>query len=190
METIETMAQTTIQWTGTPRADGTIAPGYTFNPWTGCEKVSAGCANCYAEALMDNRYKKVIWGKHGTRVRTTPDYWRQPHKWQRACEVAGERRKVFCASLADVFEGRSDLVPWRKALWPIIEKTTALDWLLLTKRPENVRLMYPRKWLKNPPRNVWLGTSVENQATLNERLPKLRQCPAAVRFLSLSLIHI
>lgn len=178
------MAETKIQWTGTPRADGTIAPGYTFNPWMGCQKVSPGCANCYAETLMDTRYKKVRWGPNGTRVRTTPEYWMQPHKWQRAAAAAGERRKVFCASLADVFEGRDDLVPWRKSLWPLIVATPNLDWLLLTKRPENVRLMYPRKWLKQPPHNVWLGTSVEDQERYAKRIMALVGTRAAVHFLS------
>jgi len=179
------MAQTKIEWTATPRADGTLAPGYTFNPWMGCTKVSAGCANCYAEALIDKHYKKAQWGPDGTRVRTTPEYWRQPVKWNRAAAAAGERRKVFCASLADVFEERAELDAWRRDLWALIDATPSLDWLLLTKRPENIETLAPINWInRGAPHNVWLGTSVENQETANERIPLLLRYLPVVRFLS------
>jgi len=179
------MAQTKIEWTATPRADGTLAPGYTFNPWMGCQKISPGCAHCYAEALIDLHYKKAKWGPNGTRVRTTAEYWRQPLKWNRAAAAAGERRKVFCASLADVFEERAELDAWRRDLWALIDATPSLDWLLLTKRPENIETMAPIGWInRGAPHNVWLGVSVENQETANERIPTLLRCCATVRFLS------
>lgn len=77
---------------------------HTFNPWMGCSKVSDGCKHCYAENLMDTRYGKVKWGPTGTRTKTTESNWRKPIAWDRAAKAAGERARVFCASLADVCE--------------------------------------------------------------------------------------
>lgn len=162
----------------------------TFNPWIGCSKVSAGCANCYAETLMDHRYKKVNWGEGGTRIRTSPSYWKQPLKWDREAAAAGERRRVFCASLADVFESPLNqnlalvLDTWRVDLWALITATPNLDWLLLTKRPRNVKRFVPDSWMRQWPRNVWIGTSIEDQEAANQRVPYLLTIPAAVRFLS------
>lgn len=70
---------------------------FTFNPWVGCSKVSAGCANCYAETLMDKRLGRVAWGPGGTRSRTSESYWRQPLKWdqeakRRMTEIVNARR--------------------------------------------------------------------------------------------------
>jgi protein gp37 len=84
--------------------------------------------------------------------------------------------------MADVFEQRSDLNAQRLRLWKLIENTPNLDWLLLTKRPQNVRRIAP--WGENWPANVWLGTSVENQTLAEKRLPFLLKSPATVRFLS------
>ena len=161
---------------------------HTFNPWRGCAKVSAGCANCYAEA-MSGRNPKVLgeWGPDARRAPASENYWRQPIAWNKAAEKAGERRRVFCASLADVFEERLDLEPSRRRLFELIEKTTSLDWLLLTKRPA-----FAAGWLEAhyektdaaPLPNVWLGTSVEDQERADERIPELLAAPAAVRFLS------
>lgn len=157
---------------------------HTFNPWIGCSKVSPGCKHCYAETLMDTRYGRVKWGVNGTRVRTGPDNWKKPERWNRQAEAEGRRARVFCASLADVFEDRPELVEWRADLWALIEATPSLDWQLLTKRPEN-RHMFPYRWLEEVfPPNVWIGTSVENQEAADERIPELLKIPAAVRFLS------
>jgi len=118
--------------------------------------------------------------------------WAQPVKWNREAEAAGERHRVFCASLADVFEG-DDTMPsesWksvddaRERLTWLIINTPHLDWLLLTKRPQNVMEMLPEDWMSGLPPNVWIGTSVENQAMAEERIPHLLQIPAKVRFLS------
>lgn len=153
---------------------------HTFNPWIGCAKVSPGCKHCYAETLMDTRYGRVEWGVHGTRVRTGPDNWKKPLRWNRQAEAEGRRYRVFCASLADVFEDRDELEPWRRDLLALIYQTPRLDWLLLTKRPENVmRMLYGFM-----PPNLWIGTSVENQETADERIPELLKIPATVRFLS------
>ena len=174
-----------IQWTT-----------HTFNPWRGCTKVSAGCANCYAES-MSGRNPKVlgVWGKDGTRVVASEAQWRLPPKWDKAAALAGERHRVFCASLADVFEGPETMPAeaWprvreaRVRLHHLINDTPHLDWLLLTKRPENVVRFAEgpeRSWTENMPPNVWLGASVENQAAADERIPHLLRVPAAVRFLS------
>ena len=162
--------QTKIQW-----AD------HTFNPWIGCTKVSDGCRNCYAEA-QDRRWGHESWGPGALRRVTSAANWRTPLRWAKAAELAGERRRVFCASLADVFdaeapEGALD------ALWRLIRETPALDWLLVTKRPERIATSLPVGWGEGWP-NVWLGTSVENQAAAEARLPHLLSVPAVVHFAS------
>jgi protein gp37 len=154
---------------------------HTFNPWIGCAKVSAGCANCYAEELMDKRYGRARWGPNGTRVRTSAANWKQPLAWDRAAKEAGERHRVFCASLADVFEDREELTRWRSELWGLIDKTPNLDWLLLTKRPENVNRFSAISFVRP---NVWIGTSVEDQESADKRIPLLMKVRAVVRFLS------
>jgi len=91
-------------------------------------------------------------------------------------EFSPTRQRVFCASLADIFEDRPELEPWRADLWSLIEHTPNLDWLLLTKRPENIRRMFPDRWSaigwgENPPvpRNIWMGVSAEDQETFERR---------------------
>jgi protein gp37 len=167
----------------------------TFNPWIGCAKVSAGCANCYAEEMMDKRYGRVQWGVNGTRSRTSQANWHEPIRWNRKADGDGVRKRVFCSSLADVFEDRAELEPWRRDLFMLIQLTPYLDWLLLTKRPENAMRMLPDRWLyacssveqrvNRIPSNVWIGTSVENQEQAEKRIPHLLQIPATVRFLSM-----
>ena len=157
---------------------------HTFNPWIGCHKVSDGCKNCYAEEMMDKRYGNAKWGVQGTRQRTTANYWKQPLSWNRKAEAEGSRHRVFCASLADVMEDREGLGSIRQDLFRLIEATPNLDWLLLTKWPENYLRFLPDAWLSSPQPNVWLGTSIENQATADERIPHLIRTPAVVRFVS------
>ena len=160
---------------------------HTFNPWWGCVKVSPGCEHCYAETFA-KRTGHTIWGPAATTQRRTfgDKHWQEPLKWNAEAAEAGERRRVFCASMADVFEAHPQLHTERALLWMLIEQTPALDWLLLTKRPENVNDMVPSWWrnVNRWPRNVWIGTSVENQAMADKRIPLLLQIPAAVRFLS------
>jgi protein gp37 len=205
----------------------------TFNHVRGCTKVSDGCKNCYAETMSGRNPGTLgIWGPNGTRVVASEAMWKQPVKWDREAKAAGERHRVFCASLADVFEdwagsmvdsngstlyrnvdgshwrpwpgteaaSRSGLQPLtisdvRARLFRLIDATPNLDWLLLTKRPENfARMMplvdqldgecvFPSDRQKVRP-NVWLGVSVENQKAADERIPLLLQTPAAVRFVS------
>lgn len=164
---------------------------HTFNPWIGCSKVSPGCTNCYAETLMDTRMGRVQWGAHGTRSVTSAAYWQQPLAWNIEAKRTGVRRKVFCASLCDVFEDRPDTNAWRISLLELIELTHGLDWLMLTKRPENaVRLIQEAAgrsaesfFERNP--HVWIGTSAEDQRRADERIPHLLNIPARVRFLSM-----
>ena len=153
---------------------------HTFNPWIGCQKVSAGCDHCYAEMLMDTRYHKVEWGPHGERKRTTAANWKKPLQWAAVARSTGERSRVFCASLADVFDNRVP-VDWRDDLWRLLSATPEMDWLILTKRPENISKMLPQGW---PYENAWLGTTCEDQQNFDRRWPLLRNVPARVRFIS------
>lgn len=155
----------------------------TWNPWIGCTKVSPACDRCYAERDA-KRYGLADWGDDAPRKRTGVAYWKNPEKWNRKAEKEGKRTKVFCASMADVFEDRRDLDGWRQELWQLIGLTPNLDWLLLTKRPENFQRMLPPSWLKEPMGNVWLGVTAENQRRADERIPLLLQTPAVVHWVS------
>lgn len=155
---------------------------YTFNPWWGCTRVSPACANCYAEALA-KRFG-YQWGKTADRRFFEAPHWAAPLKWDRRAERDGVRRKVFCASMADVFEDREDTNAWLGRLWFTVESTRHLDWLLLTKRPENIMRLTPPWWHRDWPAHVWVGTTVEDQQRADERIPHLLAVPAPVRFLS------
>jgi protein gp37 len=159
---------------------------HTFNPWIGCQKVSPGCDHCYAEAMMDHRYGRVTWGPHGERVRTSDDNWKKPVKWNSEAKAFkrehGRRPRVFCASLADVFDNKAPSA-WRRDLFTLIRGCDGLDWLLLTKRPQNILRMLPPDW-DDGYRNVWLGTSAEDQAYFDLRWRFLQKVPARIRFIS------
>ena len=155
---------------------------HTFNPWWGCEKVSPACANCYAEG-MAARFG-TEWGPNVPRRLMGDDYWKGPLSWDRKAKAAGVKRRVFCASMADVFEDREDLSDARARLWQLIEKTPNLVWMLLTKRPENVHHLIPGTWRVKMPGNVWMGVTVEDQERADERIPRLLKIKAGVRFLS------
>lgn len=215
----------------------------TFNTHMGCTKVSPACANCYAERDMDLRYGKVKWGPQGTRVLTSDENWKKPIRWNKEAGEKGIRYRVFCASLADIFEEwegpivnsnwntlfispSGEWIPddlgcgfvgeddWqkvtmndvRKRLFELIDSTPNLDWLLLTKRPENILKMWPERTItikyrnkKQTPglahahpnpfkhetkiieyqpvrNNVWLGTTVENQEYADKRIAELLKC--------------
>ena len=159
----------------------------TFNPWLGCLRVSAACDHCYAAALAKrtgrrDRHRRDLWDPHAERVRTSPDYWRQPLRWNRDAQAKGHRHRVFCASMADIFDNRAPPA-WRTDLWALIRATPALEWQLLTKRPQNIAGMLPPDWGHGWP-NVWLGTTTENQHEAVRRIPHLIAVPATVRFLS------
>lgn len=221
------MAETSIQWAT-----------YTFNPWVGCQRVSPGCEHCYAEAydkrvggapkhLRERDDKPQLrWGPKADRVRTSKALWKQALKWNRAAQFEQEaanienghppapRPRVFCASLADVFDLHESIDSrWRLELFSLIRQTPNLDWLLLTKRPQNFHMVVQqalalsargneheaymgspeafeetRLWLHRwksgeAPANVWAGTTVEDRPRL-ARVSQLRDIPARVRFLS------
>lgn len=159
---------------------------HTFNPWWGCTKVSPGCDNCYAEAL-DKRTGGEHWGPRAERRRTSEQNWNQPRKWNKALEGTGRRERVFCASMADVFDNAVP-VEWRVDLWKLIYDTPNLDWLLLTKRIGNVKEMLPIEvsaYAEKVLPNIWLGISVVNQEEADRDIPKLLEIPASIRFLSM-----
>jgi protein gp37 len=241
---------------------------HTFNPWRGCAKVHAGCAHCYAEREAKRFPKnRGIWGPQGTSVVAAESMWRQPLKWNETpilrCVECGkrfdcwcgcsryaiDRARVFCASLADVFEdwqgpivdhtGRQlwecancgfyapydpvkplcsqgledacscssspDFVPLgmasvRKRLFGLIDATPNLDWLLVTKRPENILRMWPGCDVSAVPdkpldtyhhypqrSNVWLLTSVSDQESADKFVPELLKCRDLVPVLGLSI---
>lgn len=196
------MENSKIQWTH-----------HTFNAWRGCQKVSADCANCYAEdlSLKDSKFGK--WSTirdAGERVVSKESEWGLLNRWNRLAFEAGEVHRVFCSSLSDVFEeydseygkvtqdgsiyrvlsddGRNmrlgTLNDLRKRLFDRIEQLTNLDFLLLTKRPENVNKMIPAWWRDKLPDNVWIGTSVGYQDVSAKRVAELSKINAKVRFLS------
>ncbi len=205
---------------------------HTFNPWRGCAKIAEGCANCYADAQSKRNPGTLgVWGPDGTRVLASESMWRSPVKWDLE---AGRQRdnwpygggkdkgdyvrpRVFCASLADVFEdwpgimrgskggylhhadkwqrrdgslyveisdiaigkSRVTLDDARARLFALIDATPNLDWLLLTKRPENVRNMWldERHYRPTGHRpNVWLGTSIACQEDADRNIPELLTC--------------
>jgi protein gp37 len=189
-------ANSKIEWTD-----------HTFNPWIGCTKVSiaatggGGCDHCYAEVSTPARVLRSkgdeTWGARAPRVRTSEANWKLPRRWNAQHEAFfaqhGRRQRVFCASLADVFDNAVDPM-WRSELFILISETPNLDWLLLTKRIGNVQAMLP-VWYRDPAAweggngrahaNVWIGATVVNQAEADRDIPKLLDVPAAKRFLSM-----
>lgn len=185
---------TTIEWTDS-----------TFNPWEGCQEVSPGCNNCYAKT-RNARFgggTAINWGPGAPRRRTSIGNWKKPIEWNadhaEFFAEHGRRRRVFCASLADVFDNAVD-PQWRRDLFELIELTPNLDWLLLTKRIGNVHDMVPLPWVSKPfqhgpdptniypagwPANVWIGATIVNQLEAMRDIGKLLQLPAVVRFLSM-----
>ncbi|MDP4076198.1 phage Gp37/Gp68 family protein [Acidovorax sp. A1169] len=162
---------------------------HTFNPWEGCQKVGPGCDHCYAET-RNARFAggtAINWGPGAPRRRTSASNWELPKRWNAQADAFmaqhGRRQRVFCASLADVFDNAVDLL-WREDLFALINATPNLDWLLLTKRIGNVPAMVSiiPGWL---PDNVWLGATIVNQEEADRDIPKLLRVPARVRFLSM-----
>lgn len=181
---------TNIEW-----CDGTL------NLWWGCTKISSGCKNCYAEKLSDQRYKKGAWGPDGTR--TEVKGWKNTlAKLSKQAKAENRRLKVFCQSMSDVFEGPDTMGGVDSDNWKLVSRLQdellsailehpELDFLLLTKRPENVMGIVTRHDCSTTPGynwsfpdNLWIGTSVEDQKTADERIPHLLKIPAKVRFLS------
>lgn len=178
--------ETGIQWTD-----------HSWSPWRGCHKVSPGCDNCYAEA-MSVRNPSVLgtWGEHGLRPAAAEAYWRAPLAWDRKADLlpmGSQTPRVFLGSLMDFCELRPDLVNLRRRVWYTISQCPNLDWLILTKRPQNFTacLDYDRgllPWGDGWP-NVWLGTTTEDRERLHERCEALKRnarngADARIKFLS------
>lgn len=134
---------------------------HTHNCWWGCVEVSPACDNCYARTWA-KRCGFDVWGKDAPRRFFGESHWAEPLKWSRAAQKAGERAQVFCMSMGDICERRPDLDRERLKLWPVIKATPYLDWLLLTKRPQEFRHILPPAWLREPEPNVWLMTTIES----------------------------
>lgn len=164
-------AKTEISWTDA-----------TFSPWWGCVKVSPGCDHCYADSFS-HRLGLKIWGKDSDRRFFGDKHWQGPVSWNKAAGKAGARRRVFCASMCDVMEDRSDLDGVRDRLYKLINATPHLDWLLLTKRPQNFRRFLPPSMVAKPERNVWLMTTIESDEYL-WRADALKRVDAVVHGLS------
>lgn len=146
-----------IQWTDA-----------TWNPWMGCHKVSPGCKNCY----MFREQK--FYGNDPNIVRRSKTTFDAPLKWK-------EPKRIFTCSWSDFFIEEAD--PWRDEAWEIIRKTPQHTYQILTKRPERIKDHLPAFWGELYGR-VWLGVSVENQKSANQRIPILLDVPASRRFLS------
>lgn len=155
---------------------------HTFNPWIGCTKVGPGCDHCYAERLASTRLQ-LPWGQGAPRKHTSAKYWKQPLVWNVRAQRQGMRMRVFCASLADVFDNEVD-PGWRDHLWALIRETPYLDWVLVTKRIGNAKWMLPEDWGAGYP-NVWLLATVCNQGEADRDIPHLLDTPARVRGLSM-----
>jgi len=144
---------------------------------------------------MDTRLHVVQWGAGQPRKRTSAANWREPVKWNKEAVQKGIRYRVFCASLADVFDNEIDPA-WRADLFALIQSTPNLDWLLLTKRISNASKMIEAAMIEQdigyavdfaawPWPNVWIGATVCNQEEANRDIPKLLALPAAKHFLSM-----
>lgn len=164
---------------------------HTFSAWVGCEKISPACDHCYAENWAKRTGQSHLW--KGTRRRTRPENWKGPVKWNRQAERDGTRPRVFCSSLADVFDNQAP-DEWRADLFRLIRSTPNLDWLLLTKRIGNATRMIERALIDGhlltsgspqwPWPNVWIGSTIANQQELERDVLKLVATSAAVHFIS------
>jgi protein gp37 len=157
---------------------------HTYNPWIGCTRVSPACDHCYAEA-WDRRgmqQKESRWGPHATRTRTKT----RPNlrKWDQKAAELGVRYRVFCASLADIGDNhRSIEASWRRDLVADIRAFQNLDFLLLSKRPQNMPKLYP-DLMEDWPVNAWMGASTENREEMLRRGDALAALPAHITFWS------
>ena len=149
---------------------------HTFNPWWGCEKVSAGCSNCYAERMARRfgfDFKNLI-------KPALDKTWQGMMDLNRRAREKGCVETVFCGSMCDWLDARVP-VKMRDELRGLIEDTPHLFWLLLTKRPENFKRLMEDWPVMN---NVGLGVTVENQAMAEVRIPLLLRVQAKLRFVS------
>jgi len=161
----------TINWTD-----------HTANFWWGCQKVSDGCKNCYAETFS-KRFGKHIWGPVETTSRERKKaIWNDILRWDREAKTDGIRRRVFVSSMSDFLEDHPQVFEWREEAMNIIERLEYLDVLLLTKRPENAYLL--GDWNEfGLPAHVWFGTTIENNKQMQRMIDALT-VPAKIHFFS------
>lgn len=198
------MAESTIGWLHPPPGLGPAPagtpgmPGYTVNFWNGCAKADAGCTNCYAERRAERHLLQIfrdaaaagqpVWGPNAPRHIKTGRALHALHRdiarWNREAEAAGERRLVFGGSQMDWLEDRRDLDAPRRELIAAIEASPWLQWIQLTKRPENFARLVPEWAVKGCPANVWFGISASNQQTLDDKLEAFRAVPARFKVIS------
>ena len=162
---------------------------HTANPWWGCNRVSPACDHCYAVPIArrfsdDLLGEPVTWGPGGNQVHKMNELERDCPAWDRAAAKAGARHRVFCGSMCDWAEGRTDQRPSLERLFPLMASSSRLDWLLLTKRPNIGKRLLAEAFPESIPRNIWVGATVENQEWADRRLPHLLEIDAPVRFVS------
>ncbi|RVT96307.1 phage Gp37/Gp68 family protein [Rhodovarius crocodyli] len=152
----------------------------TWNPWIGCTRISPACDHCYAADWAKRHKKEDLW--EGRLHRTSVQTWTLPRRLERQAVKDGRRIRCFVASLSDFFDNQADPA-WREEAWAVMRATPHVDFLVLTKRAQNIAKMLPPDWGQGYP-NVALGTTVENQAEADRRVPQLLAVPARLRFLS------
>ncbi len=187
---------------------------HTFNPWIGCTKVSPGCEHCYAEELMDKRLGRAKWGTGAARIRTSANYWREPLRWASETSRPSRVFCASLADWLDPevpidwLVDLMDLVrrtPWhnwllltkRPELWSKrLSEAMVYDDQRTMLRGEIKRsdvALFIGGWLEgiapwrgasHVPSNIWVGATIEDQKRADERIPRLLEIPARVRFLS------
>ena len=148
----------------------------TWNPVTGCTKISPGCAYCYAEGIT-LRFKRggpYLPGK--TTIRLHHDRLGAPGKWK-------SPRRIFVNSMSDLFHEEVPFEFVREVFLSMV-KYDQHTYQVLTKRPERMLEYLEREVFTDWPDHVWVGVSVENQYWADRRIPLLTQVPAKIRFLS------
>ncbi len=126
------VANSKIEWTD-----------HTMNFWIGCQEVSPACDHCYARVQNERRKWVAGWGPDGERRRTSASNWQQLRLWNRRAGERGVREKVFSNSLSDFFDNHRSVSTARREAWHYIEQSPNLDFLILTKRPQNIAKMLP-----------------------------------------------
>lgn len=180
------MTRTTIEWTHYLTMAGLVIQGHTCNAWWGCSKVSPACDNCYAWILDGRRLFDTETHWESAPRLVFPNWHKPALAWNRHAERSGYPERVFCGSMCDVMERNDkdgDLNALRQQLYDLIEQTPNLIWMLLTKRPHEYKKFLRKAWLKDPPANVWLLTTVENADYL-WRIDEELKAPAVVHGIS------
>jgi len=132
------------------------------------------CDNCYADVWSRRRFEKAqglprLWGNPKTTPRHETGDWRSKLKRFNRLAQDGGRRLCFAQSLSDIGEEHAMVKPWRDEFLPLASEANYIDFLMLTKRPQNMLRMVPAEWLQNWPQNVWLGYSAGTDRSIEIR---------------------